>query len=82
MEFINSPMRINTVLNTFRFFMSSKMKERLHVTRGLSTIETKLPSNIGGDGPSYKELAAYWKAKTELYADWFAKQEQYKMTLQ
>lgn len=70
------------VLNTFRYFMSPKMKERLYVTRGLSTIQANLPSNIGGNGPSYKELATYWKAKTEQHAEWFAQQEQYKMLLQ
>lgn len=83
MEFINSPARINIVLSTFRLFMSQKMKERLHVTRGLpTTTQAKLPSNIGGDGQSYKELAKYWKAKVEQHADWFTQQEQYKMTLQ
>lgn len=83
MEFINSPTRINVVLNTFRLFMSQKMKERLHVTRGLpSTVHAKLPTNIGGDGASYKELAKYWKTKTEQHADWFAQQEQYKMMIQ
>lgn len=82
MEFINSPNRVNIILNTFRYFMSPKMKERLYVTKGLSTIPpNQLPSNIGGHGPSYKELATYWKAKTEQHADWFACQEQYKMTL-
>lgn len=80
MEFINAPNHINAFLNTFRLFMSQKMKERVYVTKGLSTLNSKhLPPNIGGQGESYKELAACWKAKAEIHANWFAEQEQYKM---
>lgn len=61
--------------------MSPKMKQRLHVTRGLSTVEATLPSNIGGKGESYQKLAAHWKAKAEEYASWFADQEQYRTIL-
>lgn len=81
MEFINAPTHINFFLDTFRLCMSSKMRERLFVTRGLSTIETKLPKDLAGKGPSYKELAAHWKQKIEEYAPWFAEQEKYKMIL-
>lgn len=81
MEFINAPMHINFFLDIFRSFMSAKMKERLFVTRGPSTMTVTLPSDLGGKGRSYQEIAAYWKAKVIQYADWFAEQEKYKMIM-
>lgn len=82
MEFINAPRQINLILDTFRLFMSSKMKQRLFVTRGLSTVDVELPSDLGGNGPSYKEMAYHWKKKVEENASWYAEQETYKMCLQ
>lgn len=81
MEFVKAPNHINMFLNTFRFFMSSKMKERLIVTSGLPTVEANLPTNLGGTSESYTELASYWKMKAQEYAPWFLEQEQYKMNL-
>lgn len=74
-------MHINFFLDTFRLFMSQKMKERLFVTRGQSTVEMTLPKDLGGDGLSYKELTAQWKEKVCAHAAWFAEQEKYKTSL-
>lgn len=61
--------------------MSKKLQNRVFVTRGPSTVEATLPTDLGGDGPSYDELTKYWKQKTQEKAKWFAEQEQYKMIL-
>lgn len=81
LEFVNAPMHINFFLDTFRLFMSPKMKERLFVSRGPSTVETTLPTDLGGDGTSYKELAAQWKENVCAHAAWYAEQEKYKTVL-
>lgn len=81
MEFVNAPLHINIALDIFRSFMSAKMKQRLFVTRGLPTIDAILPSDLGGNGTPYKELAAHWKEIVVQHADWFAEQEKYKMLL-
>lgn len=57
------------------------MKDRLFVTRGLSTVQMTLPKDLGGDGTSYKELAAQWKEKVCAHAGWYAEQEKYKTIL-
>lgn len=61
--------------------MSKKLRERVSVTRGQSTIEANLPTDLGGEGPSYAELAAHWKEKTQEKAKWFAEQDKYKMIM-
>lgn len=82
MEFVNAPGHINLALDVFRTFMTTKMKERLFVTRGLPTVDVTLPSNLGGTGKSYQELAAQWKEKVVQHASWFAEQEKYKMIIE
>lgn len=69
------------MLDIFLKFMSKKLRDRVSVTRGQSTIDAKLPTDLGGDGPSYVELAKYWKQKTQEKAKWFAEQENFKMIL-
>lgn len=69
------------VLDIFLKFMSKKLRNRVSVTRGQSTVEAKLPQELGGDGPTYEELTKYWKQKTQEKAKWFEEQEQYKMIL-
>lgn len=61
--------------------MSQKLRNRVFVTRGSSTVEADLPKDLGGTGPSYKELAKHWKTKTQERAEWFAEQDKYKMIL-
>lgn len=74
-------MHINVVLDIFRQFMSEKLRHRVLVTRGRSTVEANLPTNLGGNGKSYAQLAEYWKQKTQEHRSWFAEQEKYKMIL-
>lgn len=81
LEFINAPTHINVVLDIFRKFMSQKLRNRVFVTRGQSTVEADLPKDLGGSGPSYKELTKYWKNKTQERAAWFAELDKYKMIL-
>ncbi|XP_059611480.1 retinol-binding protein pinta [Phlebotomus argentipes] len=81
MEFVNAPAHVHVILNIFRSFMSSKLKDRVYVTKGLPKNNENLPANLGGHGPSYQELAVYWRKKAQDSADWFARNEQYKMTI-
>uniref|UniRef100_A0A1B0GIG6 Putative phosphatidylinositol transfer protein sec14 n=2 Tax=Lutzomyia longipalpis TaxID=7200 RepID=A0A1B0GIG6_LUTLO len=81
LEFVNAPAHVNVVLNIFRSFMSAKLKERVFVTKGLPKNNENLPANLGGHGPSYQELAVYWRKTAQESAEWFAQNEQYKMTL-
>ncbi|XP_055716432.1 retinol-binding protein pinta [Phlebotomus papatasi] len=81
MEFVNAPAHVNIILNIFRSFMSAKLKDRVFVTKGLPKNNENLPVNLGGHGPSYQELAVYWRDKARESAEWFAENEQYKMTI-
>lgn len=62
LEFVNAPFHVNVVLDIFRSFMSKKLKERVHVTRGLPEFNANdhLPGELGGNGESYKDLASHW----------------------
>lgn len=79
---MNAPMHINMVLDIFRKCMSEKLRNRVFVSRGQSTIDVELPEELGGNGPSYAQLAQYWKEQTQGRADWFAEQDKYKMILE
>uniref|UniRef100_A0A1L8DZJ5 Putative phosphatidylinositol transfer protein sec14 n=1 Tax=Nyssomyia neivai TaxID=330878 RepID=A0A1L8DZJ5_9DIPT len=81
LEFVNAPAHVNVVLNIFRSFMSAKLKDRVFVTKGLPKNNENLPANLGGNGPSYQELAVYWRKIAHENAQWFTENEQYKMTL-
>lgn len=78
LEFVNAPIHINVILNTFRFFMTQKMKSRIVVRKTSSKIDVKLPKDQNGDGESYCELAKYWKNKVEQNVDFYKDDEQYK----
>lgn len=79
LEFVNAPIHINIVLDIFRRCMSEKLRNRVFVTRGQSTVEANLPVELGGTGPSYDDLAAKWKTKAQEKTDWFNEQEQFKL---
>lgn len=79
---MNAPMHINMVLDIFRKCMSEKLRNRVFVSRGQSTIDVELPEELGGNGPNYAQLAQYWKEQTQGRADWFAEQDKYKMILE
>lgn len=81
LEFINAPIYVNAVLNTFRLFMSTKLKSRISVTRGLSTVNVNLPKELGGTESSYAELGLYWKQLVEQNAVWYKDMEKYKSVI-
>lgn len=68
-------------MDTFRMFMSQKLRNRVVVTRGKSTIDAELPKELGGECLSYEEIAKCWKKRTEEHATWFDEQEKYKMVV-
>lgn len=82
LEFVNAPFYVNAFLNTFRFFMSNKLKTRMFVTGGRPSINVScLPPELGGNGHSYDELAVYWKDYVQQNAVWFEEDNKYKSTL-
>ncbi|KAL5292985.1 hypothetical protein ACFFRR_011632 [Megaselia abdita] len=80
LEFVNVPTHVNLVLNTFRFFMTSKMKSRMIVRKTTSQLNSNLPKELGGKGQSYSELALKWKRIVEQNADFFVEDEKYRST--
>lgn len=82
LEFVNSPIHVNVVLNLFRSFMNSKMKQRLSINKGApvnhSIPMSVLPKDLGGHGFSYAELTEHWLGKAIERRSWFLEMEQYK----
>ncbi|XP_076164305.1 retinol-binding protein pinta isoform X2 [Ptiloglossa arizonensis] len=87
LNFINAQRFVNVVLNIFRSFMNSKLKNRVHVyARGKLKLEETLPIDIlpeeyGGTDGTVKELSEYWKRIVENNKEWFTEEEKYKLTL-
>ncbi|XP_029045969.2 retinol-binding protein pinta [Osmia bicornis bicornis] len=87
LNFINAHRFVNAVLNIFRGFMNSKLKQRIHVhPRGKLKLYESLPISIlpkeyGGTSDTVKELSEYWKRVIEDNREWFAEEEKYKLTL-
>lgn len=82
LEFINTPIHVNLVLNTFRLFMTTKMRSRVVVQkRGTSVKCENLPTDLGGTGPSYAELSLKWKRIVEENASFFVEDDKYKSVL-
>lgn len=75
LEFVNAPFHVNMVLDIFRSFMSKKLKERVHVKRGLPDFNAndRLPGELGGNGESYSVLAAHWHKVVMKNQDFFTK---------
>lgn len=79
LEFTNAPRHVNLFLNTFRVFMTTKIRSRVVVRREGTMVKCKqLPIDLGGQGPSYKELAIKWKQLLEQNADFYVEQGKYK----
>lgn len=58
------------------------MRSRVVVQKRLTTVEcAELPKDIGGNGSSYKELAAKWKQLVEDNVNFYQKYENYKSIL-
>ena len=83
LEFMNAPIHVNIILNIFRSFMSSKMRERVNVHRCPKPVFTKvnLPFDLGGSGPSYREIADQWKKLLQDNTQWFENDDKYKSVL-
>ncbi|XP_043654745.1 retinol-binding protein pinta [Drosophila teissieri] len=82
LEFTNAPRHVNFFLNTFRIFMTPKIRSRLFVRReGTSVSCDQLPKELGGHGLSYKELSVKWKQLVEENADFYVEQDKYKSQL-
>ncbi|XP_011186013.1 retinol-binding protein pinta [Zeugodacus cucurbitae] len=82
LEFINAPTHVNIFLNTFRLFMTPKMRSRVVVQKRLTTVECAgLPKDIGGNGPSYRELTAKWKQLVEDNVNFYQEYDKYKSIL-
>lgn len=81
LQFLNAPFHVNVILNTFRFFMTAKMKKRIFVTRNAKPSNISidnLPTDIGGNGENYIALAKYWKQIAQENSYWYKNQEEYK----
>lgn len=82
LQFVNSPIHVNVVLNIFRSFMSPKMKQRLTIHKGPPVNhgipKNVLPTDLGGTGMSYAELTEHWQKKAVENKDWFLDMEKYK----
>ncbi|XP_044743838.1 retinol-binding protein pinta [Chrysoperla carnea] len=83
MNFIKAPSYINVILNVFKSFMSTKLKNRVHIYNDsvpLDTVVEKriLPKDYGGDGRNLQELQDYWHEKCLNLTEWFADDEKYK----
>jgi len=60
-------------------FMTPKMRSRVVVhKKNSSIVSTSLPSDIGGTGPSYKELTLKWKTLVENNVDFYDHYDQFK----
>lgn len=87
LDFINAHKFLNVVLNVFRSFMISKLRERIHIyTTGKLKLYKTLPINIlpkeyGGTDGTVRELSEHWKRVVEENREWFVKEEKYKLTL-
>uniref|UniRef100_A0A1B0A7W2 CRAL-TRIO domain-containing protein n=1 Tax=Glossina pallidipes TaxID=7398 RepID=A0A1B0A7W2_GLOPL len=81
LEFVNSPTHVNLVLNTFRVFMTPKMRSRVLVQKhGCSIKCDNLPKELGGNGPDYKELTIKWKRLVEENSKFYQEDEKYKIS--
>ncbi|EDW84557.1 uncharacterized protein Dwil_GK14187 [Drosophila willistoni] len=82
LEFTNAPGHVNFFLNTFRVFMTPKIRSRLVVRREGTTVQCdQLPPELGGQGLSYKDLAVKWKQLIEENANFYVEQSKYKSIL-
>lgn len=85
LEFVNSPIHVNVVLNIFKSFMSAKMKQRLFINKGPpvqhSIPKQCLPPELGGTGLNYAQLTEHWHRKAVENREWFLEMERYKSTV-
>lgn len=81
LEFINSPIYIDIVLNIFRFFMTQKIKSRVHIHGSNyeslhSTVPKEiLPKEYGGTDGKLQDLIDYWQQKISDSKLWLMETE-------
>lgn len=78
---MNAPFYVNAFLRTVLFFMSEKLKVRVTISRSTPIAVAPmsiLPPEIGGNGETYAQLAAYWKDHVQQRAEWFVDDDRYK----
>ncbi|XP_014287076.1 retinol-binding protein pinta [Halyomorpha halys] len=81
LEFINSPSYIDVVLNIFRFFMTQKIKNRIHIHgtnyESLHSIVPKeiLPEEYGGTDGKLRDLIDYWHQNVSDSRQWLMETE-------
>lgn len=80
LEFVNTNIGINVILDIFRSFMSAKMKERVTTRRGKPDFKAldHLPKELGGNVDSYAVLAQHWKQVIEKNHQWYEDDDYYK----
>lgn len=84
LDFINAPIYVNVVLNTFRRFMREKLRNRVHVHySSLNALYEEvspaiLPYEYGGTDGSLQELKEYWKSEVMENQEWFVEDEKHK----
>ncbi|XP_011164672.2 retinol-binding protein pinta isoform X2 [Solenopsis invicta] len=79
---INAPEYVEIVLKIFRYFMTEKMQNRLHVytQKMMQNYFKDIPANIlpveyGGTNGTLLELTEYWKKLVEENRDWIMENE-------
>ncbi|XP_025268976.1 retinol-binding protein pinta isoform X1 [Camponotus floridanus] len=88
LNYVNTPEFTKFIMMLTRYFLSDKLKQRLHVYTHKTTHEcfTNIPANIlpveyGGTDGTIQELTEYWKKTVEENRDWFIDDENYKPVL-
>ncbi|VVC91866.1 unnamed protein product [Leptidea sinapis] len=78
--FLNPPTGIETAFFILKFFISEKLKKRVHNQNSKGAYDQipqeLLPQEYGGNNGSIEELIEYWKTKLESYRDWFLAEEE------
>ncbi|BES96175.1 CRAL/TRIO domain [Nesidiocoris tenuis] len=83
-NFYNSPVYVNVVLNIFKQFMTPKLKMRVHVHGyDQKSLEKQvsldiLPAEYGGSGDSVEYLTEYWTREVTEARDWYIDDEEFK----
>lgn len=83
LDFVNSPIYLNVILNIFKSFMNEKMKKTVKVhTKGLESLhqivdKDILPEEYGGTDGKLEDLINFWNEKLLSKRDWFLDDEKY-----
>ncbi|XP_025268977.1 retinol-binding protein pinta isoform X2 [Camponotus floridanus] len=88
LNYVNTPKSAEFIMMLTRYFLSDKLKQRLHIYTHKTTHEcfTNISANIlpveyGGTDGTIQELTEFWKKMIEENRDWFIDDENYKPVL-